>query len=188
MVFILAVAFFTLAGILLYWHFVKSRIEDEGRMENPDVYRAGKELIEFSWKQNHMNYYSCFTLHFYLENSMPVLSGWFPSREGGEERKSRADALSNAIPWQLTWVQWFELQNMLEELELPEYQNISPDVVDKTDSEICVVWCAEDKEITEKLCGRNASILETLVLRIAEEAYNASQLENELHEVNETRR
>ena len=77
---------------------------------------------------------------------------------------------------------------MLEELELPEYQNISPDVVDETDSEICVVWRAEDKEITEKLCGRNASILETLVLRIAEEAYNASQLENELHEVNETRR
>ena len=33
-----------------------------------------------------------------LENSMPVLSGWFPSREGGEERESRADALSNAIP------------------------------------------------------------------------------------------
>ena len=26
-------------------------------MENPDAYRAGKELVEFEWRQNHRNFY-----------------------------------------------------------------------------------------------------------------------------------
>ena len=39
--------------------------KDGGRMENPDAYRAGKELVEFEWRQNHRNYYSCFSLKFY---------------------------------------------------------------------------------------------------------------------------
>ena len=183
---VLAVAFLSLAGVLLYSCFVGSQIKDGGRMENPDAYRAGKTLVEFSWTQNHMNSYRCFALHFYLENDTPVLTGWFSNLEGGETRKSGTDAFSNLIPWQLTWVQWFELQNMLAESELPEYRKPSPDVLDDTDSEICVVWRTEDGEISEKYNGRNAYDLETFVFRIAEEAYAASQFKEELHEVNET--
>ena len=46
----LATAFVMLAGVLLYRYFIGSRIQDGGRMENPDAYRAGKELIEFRWQ------------------------------------------------------------------------------------------------------------------------------------------
>ena len=58
------IAFITLAGVLLYRFFIGSRIQDEGRMENPDAYRAGKDLVEFEWRQNHRNYYSTFSLKF----------------------------------------------------------------------------------------------------------------------------
>ena len=51
----LATAFVMLAGVLLYRYFIGSRIQDGGRMENPDAYRAGKELIEFRWQQTHTN-------------------------------------------------------------------------------------------------------------------------------------
>ena len=92
-------------------------------MENPDAYRVGTELVEFEWRQNHRNYYSSFSLKFYQENDMPLLTGWFPSQSGGDEiRESQTDAFSNPIPWQLTCVQWFELQNVLAESELPEYE------------------------------------------------------------------
>ena len=75
-------------------------------MENPDAFRAGKDLVEFEWRQNHRNFYSSFSLKFYQENDMPLLTGWFPSQSGSDEvRKSRADAFSNPVPWQLTWVQ-----------------------------------------------------------------------------------
>ena len=183
---VLAVALLTLAGVLLYSRFVGSQIKDGGRMENPDADRAGKKLVEFSWKQNHMNSYRCFTLHFYLENDTPVLTGWFPNPEDGETRKSGTDAFSNSIPWQLTWVQWFELQNMLAESELPEYRKQSPDVLDETDSEICVVWRTDDGDETQTLSGSHAEALEALVLGIAEEAYAASKLETEQREVRET--
>lgn len=80
-------------------------------MENPDAFRAGKDLVEFEWRQNHRNFYSSFSLKFYQENDMPLLTGWFPSQSGGDEiRESQTDAFSDPIPWQLTWVQWFELQ------------------------------------------------------------------------------
>ena len=69
----LVIAFLALAGTVLYRYFIGSRIQDGGRMENPDASRAGKKLVEFSWRQNHMNYYDCFTLHFYLEDDVPVL-------------------------------------------------------------------------------------------------------------------
>ena len=156
-------------------------------MENPDAYRAGKELAEFEWRQNHRNYYSCFSLKFYQENDMPLLTGWFPSQSGGDEvRESRTDAFSNPIPWQLTWVQWFELQNMLAETDLPEYRKPSSDAVDETDSEIRVVWRTDDGEKIQKCSGSHAEALEALVLGIAEEAYAASKLETEQREVRET--
>ena len=156
-------------------------------MENPDAYRAGKELVEFEWRQNHRNYYSCFSLKFYQENDMPLLTGWFPSQSGGDEvRESRTDAFSNPIPWQLTWVQWFELQNMLAETDLPEYRKPSSDAVDETDSEIRVVWRTDDGEKIQKCSGSHAEALEALVLGIAEEAYAASKLETEQREVRET--
>ena len=156
-------------------------------MENPDAYRAGKELVEFEWRQNHRNYYSSFSLKFYQENDMPLLIGWFPSQSGSDEvRKSRTDAFSNPIPWQLTWLQWFALQNMLAESDLPEYRKPSSDTADETDSEIRVVWRTDDGSKTQKLSGSHAEALEALVLGIAEEAYAASKLETEQREVRET--
>ena len=156
-------------------------------MENPDAYRAGKDLAEFEWRQNHRNYYSCFSLKFYQENDMPLLTGWFPSQSGGDEvRESRTDAFSNPNPWQLTWVQGFELQNMLAETDLPEYRKPSSDAVDETDSEIRVVWRTDDGEKIQKCSGSHAEALEALVLGIAEEAYAASKLETEQREVRET--
>lgn len=156
-------------------------------MENPDAYRAGKELAEFEWRQNHRNFYRSFSLKFYQENDMPLLTGWFPSQSGGDEvRESRTDAFSNPIPWQLTWVQWFELQNMLAETDLPEYRKPSSDAVDETDSEIRVVWRTDDGDETQTLSGSHAEALEALVLGIAEEAYAASKLETEQREVPET--
>lgn len=181
------IALLALTGCSLYRLVVTSQIKDGGRMENPDAYRAGKELVEFEWRQNHRNYYSCFSLKFYQENDMPLLTGWFPSQSGGDEiRESRTDAFSNPIPWQLTWVQWFELQNMLAETDLPEYRKPSSDAVDETDSEIRVVWRTDDGDETQTLSGSHAEALEALVLGIAEEAYAASKLETEQRAVRET--
>ena len=181
------IAFITLAGALLYRFFIGSRIQDGGRMENPDAYRAGKELVEFEWRQNHRNYYSCFSLKFYQENDMPLLTGWFPSQSGGDEvKESGTDAFSNLVPWPLTWVQWFELQNVLAESELPAYRKPSSDNYDEVDSEIRIVWRTDDGDETQKLSGSHAEALETLVLGIAEEAYAASKLETEQREVRET--
>lgn len=184
---VLVIAVITLAGVLLYRFFIGSRIQDGGRMENPDAYRAGKELVEFEWRQNHRNYYSCFSLKFYMENDMPLLTGWFPSQSGSDEvRKSRTDAFSNPVPWQLTWVQWFALQNMLAESDLPAYRKPSSDSYDEVDSEIRIVWRTDDGDEAQTLSGSHAEALEALVLGIAEEAYAASKLETEQREVRET--
>ena len=181
------IAFITLAGALLYWFFIGSRIQDGGRMENPDAYRTGKELVEVEWRQNHRNYYSSFSLKFYQENDMPLLTGWFPSQSGGDEiRESQTDAFSNPIPWQLTWVQWFELQNVLAESDLPVYRKPSSDSYDEVDSEIRIVWRTDDGDEAQTLSGSHAEALEALVLGIAEEAYAASKLETEQREVRET--
>ena len=181
------IAFITLAGVLLYRFFIGSRIQDEGRMENPDAYRAGKDLVEFEWRQNHRNYYSSFSLKFYQENDMPLLTGWFPSQSGGDEiRESQTDAFSNPIPWQLTWVQWFALQNVLAESDLPAYRKPSSDSYDEVDSEIRIVWRTDDGDEAQTLSGSQAEALEALVLGIAEEAYAASKLETEQREVRET--
>ena len=104
------IALLALTGCSLYRLVVTSQIKDGGRMENPDAYRVGKELVEVEWRQNHMNFYRSFSLKFYLENDMPLLTGWFPSQSGGDEvRESGTDAFSNPVPWQLTWVQWLSL-------------------------------------------------------------------------------
>ena len=182
-----AISLLALTGCSLYRLVVTSQIKDGGRMENPDAYRAGKDLVEFEWRQNHRNYYSSFSLKFYQENDMPLLTGWFPSQSGGDEiRESQTDAFSNPIPWQLTWVQWFELQNVLAELDLPAYRKPSSDSYDEVDSEIRIVWRTDDGEKTQTLSGSHAEALEALVLGIAEEAYAASKLETEQREVRET--
>ena len=108
-------------------------------MENPDAYRAGKDLIEFTWQQNHMNSCKCFSLKFYRENDMPLLTGRFLSRENGETRESGTDAFSNPVPWQLTWVQWFDLLSLL-----------SP-VVERV--------CALMAKTPESLCAHTAHLL-----------------------------
>ena len=177
---VLVIAVITLAGVLLYRFFIGSRIQDGGRMENPDAYRAGKDLVEFEWRQNHRNFYRSFSLKFYLENDMPLLTGWFPSQPGGDEiRESGADAFSNPVPWQLTWLQWFELQNVLTESDLPAYRRPSSDSYDEVDSEIRIVWRTDDGDEAQTLSGSHAEALEALVLGIAEEAYAASKLETE---------
>ena len=175
-----AIALLALTGCSLYRLVVTSQIKDGGRMENPDAYSAGKDLVEFEWRQNHRNFYRSFSLKFYQENDMPLLIGWFPSQSGGDEiRESRMDAFSNLIPWQLTWVQWFELQNVLAESELPEYRKPSDESYDETDSKIWIVWRTDDGEKTQTLSGSQAEALEAVVLGIAEEAYAASKLETE---------
>ena len=182
-----AISLLALAGCSLYRLVVTSQIKDGGRMENPDAYRAGKELVEVEWRQNHRNYYSSFSLKFYQENDMPLLTGWFPSQSGGDEiRESQTDAFSNPIPWQLTWVQWFELQNVLAESDLPAYRKPSSDSYDEVDSEIRIVWRTDDGDEAQTLSGSHAEALEALVLGIAEEAYAASKLETEQREVRET--
>ncbi len=96
---------------------------------------------------------------------MPLLIGWFPSQSGdGEIRESQMDAFSNQIPWQLTWVQWFELQNVLAESELPEYRKPSDESYDETDSKIWIVWRTDDGEKAQTLSGSQAEALEALVL------------------------
>ena len=181
------IALLALAGCSLYRLVVTSQIKDGGRMENPDAYRTGKELVEVEWRQNHRNYYSSFSLKFYQEDDMPLLTGWFPSQSGGDEvRESRMDAFSTPVPWQLTWLQWFALQNMLAESDLPEYRKPSSDTADETDSEIRVVWRTDDGDEAQTLSGSHAEALEALVLGIAEEAYAASTLETEQREVRET--
>ena len=55
----------------------------------------------------------------------------------------------------------------------------SPNVQDETDSEIRVIWRTDDGNEIQKLSGNHAEALETLVLRIAEEAYATSNLETE---------
>ena len=181
------IALLALTGCSLYRLVVTSQIKDGGRMENPDAYRAGKELVEFEWRQNHRNYYSSFSLKFYQENDMPLLTGWFPSQSGGDEiRESQTDAFSNPIPWQLTWVQWFALQNVLAESDLPVYRKPSSDSYDEVDSEIRIVWRTDDGDEAQTLSGSHAEALESLVLGIAEEAYAASKLETEQREVRET--
>ena len=181
------IALLALTGCSLYRLVVTSQIKDGGRMENPDAYSAGKDLVEFEWRQNHRNYYSSFSLKFYQEDDTPLLTGWFPSQSGSDEvRKSRTDAFSNPVPWQLTWLQWFALQNMLAESDLPEYRKPSSDTADETDSEIRVVWRTDDGDEAQTLSGSQAEALEALVLGIAEEAYAASKLETEQREVRET--
>ena len=182
-----AIALLALTGCSLYRLVVTSQIKDGGRTENPDAYRAGKDLVEFAWRQNHRNFYRSFSLKFYQENDMPLLTGWFPSQSGGDEiRESQTDAFSNPIPWQLTWVQWFELQNVLAESDLPAYRKPSSDSYDEVDSEIRIVWRTDDGDEAQTLSGSHAEALEALVLGIAEEAYAASKLETEQREVRET--
>ena len=74
-------------------------------------------------------------------------------------------------------MQWFELQNTLAEAALPAYEKPSHDAAEEANSEICIVWRTEDGERSEKCSGEDAAALETLVLRIAEEAYGTSQPE-----------
>ena len=181
------IALLALTVCSLYRLVVTSQIKDGGRMENPDAYRAGKDLVEFEWRQNHRNFYRSFSLKFYQENDMPLLTGWFPSQSGDDEiRESQTDAFSDPIPWQLTWVQWFELQNVLTESDLPAYRRPSSDSYDEVDSEIRIVWRTDDGDEAQTLSGSHAEALEALVLGIAEAAYTASKLASEQWEVGET--
>ena len=77
-------------------------------------------------------------------------------------------------------------QNILAELDLPEYRKPSSDTADETDSEIRIVWRTDDGNEVQKLSGSQAEALEALVMSIAEEAYAASKIETEQRGVRET--
>ena len=186
---VLAAGLLVLMCCLLYRHFVTNMVMDGGGgMENPNSRRDGVELVKFEWRQSHMIYGKCFSLNFYLENEEPVLTGWFLGLYDGEPRETGRDAFSKPIPWPVTWVQWYELQHALAELELPEYSELSSDVVDATDSEIIIVWNDDGQEKTLRLDGSDATELETQVLSLAQDAYDAARLEAEQWEVSGTAR
>lgn len=176
-----------LTGCALYRLLVTDQIKDGGGgMENPDAYRAGRELVELSWQQSHLYSSRCFSLELYLEDDAPVMSGSL-QRPGGDERlETGKDAFSDTIPWTLTWVQWYSLQNAAAELELPPYRAPSPDALDETDSKLTIVWSKDGVQSTEVLDGSGAQALETLVLSTAQEAYDASRQARELIAVGQT--
>ena len=172
---VLAAILLTLAGCLMYRHFVTNQIMDGGGMENPDAMRDGMELIEFSWQQNHASGSRCFALDFYLEDEIPVVSGTFQSRTGDEVLQSGKDASSKVTSWPLTWVQWFDLQHTLAATELPEYRSPVPVASGETDSRITIVWRDGGDEKIVTLDGSNAETLEAQVLDLAQEAYDAAE-------------
>lgn len=142
-------------------------VKDGDRMTNPDaVTKDGRELISFSWTQDHTAPDRCFSLNFYIEDEQPLINGYFQAQDSGKrlEASPGARAVTGADtsadtgaetdtdsaadvgtatgtdadtqtgtdahastgtsieqPWQLNYVQWFELQNTLADIELPEY-------------------------------------------------------------------
>ena len=167
----------TLTGCMLYRHFVTDQIKDGGGgMTNPNaVTDDGKELVKFSWQQAHTDLGRCFALDFYIDDEVPLMRGSFQSRSSDDILQIGTDASLRAIPCSLTWVQWFDLQRELAATELPEYHHASSEASDEADSRIVIVWLCDGVEKTLTLDGSNAESLESYVLNLAQELYDASQ-------------
>ncbi len=153
--------------------------KDGGRMDNPDATRAGKELVALSWTQNHSDSSRCFALDFYIKDETPMVSGSFRSRNGGQMLETGRDVASEPIPWELNWVQWFDLQNTAAESELPEYSRADVNEADETDSKLIITWLKDGEEASVTLDANDAQELEDKVLTLAQEAYDASKAKTE---------
>ena len=169
---IVTMAALTFTGCSLY-HSIFDIKDGGGGMTNPDAAADGKELVEFVWVQNSSDDSRCFNLEFYVENEQPSIRGYFRDRDSGEHIENDKDASSNAIPWTINWVQWFDLQRVLAETKLPEYIEPSVDKVNDTDSIITIVWNENGAEQTVILDGSNADTLEEYVLNLAKEAHDS---------------
>ena len=182
-----AVVFIALASVSLYRYFVDSRIQDGSRMENPDTYRAGKDLVEFEWRQNHRNFYSCFSLKFYREKDMPLLTGRFPGPIRRRDERKRNGCVfqpnplaalrgCNGLNFRICWQSRIcpRTESRLRGSDATGNREEGP-----TEPKSGSFGAPDDGNEIQKLSGSHAEALETLVLRIAEEAYATSNLETE---------
>lgn len=123
-------------------------------MENPDVNKSSKELVQFDWTQMSLNQEECFNLEFYLEEDYPTVKGSYYD--------ASVESNVDEMPTDLTWTIWYDLQNTLDEIELP---NVKED----TTSKITIVWRNDDTTETIELDGGEANDLKEKVLSIVSE-------------------
>lgn len=118
-------------------------------MENPDANKLDKELVQFDWTQ------TSFNLEFYLEKDYPTVKGSYYD--------ASAESNVDVMPTDLTWTIWYDLQNTLDEIELPNAQ-------EDTTSKITIVWRnADNTTETIELEGSEANDLKEKVLSIVSE-------------------
>ena len=146
---IVTMAALTFTGCSLY-HTIFDIKDGGGGMTNPDAAADGKELVEFVWVQNSSDDSRSFNLEFYVEDEQPSIRGYFRDRDSGERIENDKDASSNAIPWTINWVQWFDLQRVLAETKLPEYIEPSVDKVNDTLGDMA-------EETTEEIANENVN-------------------------------
>lgn len=120
-------------------------------MKNPDANKSSKELVQFDWTQTSLNQEECFNLEFYLEEDYPTVKGSYYD--------ASVESNVNVMPTDLTWTIWYDLQNTLDEIELP---NVKED----TTSKITIVWRNDDTTETIELDGGEANDLKEKVLSI----------------------
>ena len=181
---IVTMAALALTGCSLY-HNIFDVKDGGGGMTNPDAAADGKELVEFVWVQNSSDNSKTFSLEFYVEDEQPSIRGYFSDRDSGERIENDKDASSNAIPWTINWVQWFDLQHVLAETKLPEYIEPSVDKVNDTLGDMA-------EETTEEIANENVNetseenandttdeIADKTVDETTEENANANEIANE---------
>lgn len=123
-------------------------------MENPEANRVGKELVQFDWIQTSDNQDECFNLEFYLEDDYPTVKGSYYD--------ASTESNVDVMPTDLTWTIWYDLQNTLAEMELPQSQ-------EDTTSKMTIVWRNDDTTETIELEGSSADDLKEKVLEIIRE-------------------
>lgn len=121
-------------------------------MENPDANKLSKELVQFDWTQTSLEQEECFNLEFYLEEDYPTVKGSYYD--------ASAESNVDVMPTDLTWTIWYDLQNTLDEIELPNAQ-------EDTTSKITIVWRNADNTTEAiELDGGEANDLKEKVLSI----------------------
>lgn len=124
-------------------------------MENPDANKLSKELVQFDWTQTSLEQEECFNLEFYLEEDYPTVKGSYYD--------ASAESNVDVMPTDLTWTIWYDLQNTLDEIELPNAK-------EDTTSKITIVWRnADNTTETIELDGSEANDLKEKVLSIVSE-------------------
>lgn len=124
-------------------------------MENPDANKLDKELVQFDWTQTSLDQDECFNLEFYLEEDYPTVKGSYYDAS----REANVDVM----PTDLTWTIWYDLQNTLDEIELPIAE-------EDTTSKITIVWRnADNTTETIEFDGSKANDFKEKVLSIISE-------------------